>query len=196
MNQFLATLKPFKWAIIGGIIAVVILLLGGMSCSYRNDFVRSENAIIFQDKEMQNVFTIMVNNMKSQGLNQTAYKDAVIQAIDKAIQGRYGANGAQQAILFLKEDNPKIDPATYTKMANVIEAGYARFEAAQRKKIDLVRIYKNKAEMFPGALFASILGFPRKPWEELERIITSGTTKKTWETGEMDAVDPYSKDLK
>ena len=42
----------------------------------------------------------------------------------------------------------------------------------------------------------SWFGFPRKPWEELDKIITSRKTKQTWESGEMEVIDPYSSNPK
>lgn len=176
----------------------VATLLGFVSCSsyigFRQNCVSFENNIAAQDREMQNVDTEVNNSLRTQGLSAKEYGKLCIDAIKAANTGRYGADGSKAMMQWIKEQNPSIDAGIFKRIMVAAEAGYAKFAAAQRRKIDLAREYKNlieRKQQVPviGSIWAS--GFPRKPWEAFERVIVSGDTKKTWETGVKDAVDPF-----
>jgi hypothetical protein len=179
--------------IIGVIVAVLAVgVISGIM--YNNDFVKTENLIVATDGDLQNVHASIFNNIKSQGLSVEKYGDMVIKAIDASMTGRYGAKGSSAAFQWIKEENPKIDTATFTKLQQVIDAGYNNFETKQRTKIDIIRTYKNKIQVFPANLYASILGFPKIDLKKYSEVITTEETKKTWETGNMKTIDPFAKD--
>jgi hypothetical protein len=186
----------------GTIITIALALaavLGGIGLffsyvSFRQDCVSYETAIAAQDKEMQNVDTKLTNSLKTQGLAVNEYKSLVIDAFKAANSGRYGQDGSKAMLQFIKEQNPNIDASLLKKLMVCAESGYAEFASAQTFKIDKVRAYKTMVEreqQVPlwGAIVTS--GFPRKPWEEFERVIVSGDTQKTWATGVKEAVDPF-----
>ena len=185
--------------IIGGAV-VALLLIVGMCCtvsyiSFRQDCVSFENNISAQDKEMQNVDTEVTNTLITQGLSAKEYGKLVKDAIKAANSGRYGADGSKAMMQWIKEQNPNIDADIFKKFMKAAEAGYAKFAAAQRKKIDLARSYKNlieRKQQIPiwGSIVTS--GFPRKPWEDFERIIVSEDTAETWKTGIKKPVNPYT----
>lgn len=169
--------------------AAVLVALGSCTASYittRQGYVSLEVAISAQDREMQNVDTELTNNLHTQGLASQMYKQTVIDAFHAANSGRYGADGSKAMFQFIKEQNPNIDAGIYRKLMICAEAGYAKFTAAQRKKIDLCRVYRSKverAQVIPiwGGMVTA--GFPRKSWDEMERTIVSQETQDTWKTG-------------
>lgn len=181
------------------VLAAVLLFLG-VSCSdyigFRQTCVTFENNISAQDKEMQNVDTEITNSLKTQGLAVNEYGKLVKDAIVAANSGRYGADGSKAMMQWIKEQNPTIDSTVFKKIMIAAEAGYGKFASAQRRKIDQAREYKNLIEtkqQIPllGSIWTS--GFPRKPWEEFEKIIVSESTAETWSTGKKKAIDPFSK---
>jgi len=172
-----------------GIIAVIAVVFIGVY----NSCIRFENQISAVDKDMQNVHASMFNNMKSQGIAVEKYGDLVIKALEVAMSGRYGKDGSQAGMQWIKEQNPSIDPKIFSKLQVVMEAGYNKFEATQRTKIDVVKSYKNHIQTFPNNILSGVFGFPRKSWADLESIITTAETKKTWEKGEMQTIDPFAK---
>jgi hypothetical protein len=186
--------------IIGGAIGALLLIVGmGCTVSYigfRQDCVSFENNISAQDKEMQNVDTEITNSLQTQGLAVGEYKDLVVGAIKAANTGRYGADGSKAMMQWIKEQNPTIDPSIFKKIMVCAESGYAKFAAAQRKKIDLCRVYRKQLEQQQQVpIWGSIVtaGFPRKPWTELERVIVSEDTAKTWQSGIKQRIDPFKK---
>ena len=189
--------KLLLYTLIG---VAVVALLGLASCSsyigFRQNCVSFENNIAAQDREMQNVDTEVNNSLRTQGLSAKEYGKLCIEAIQAANTGRYGADGSRAMMQWIKEQNPTIDAGIFKRIMVAAEAGYAKFAAAQRHKIDLDREYKNLVERkqqipIVGSIWTA--GFPRKSWEEFERVIVSGDTKKTWETGIKEAVDPFKR---
>ena len=159
--------------------------LFGYAISVRNSLIRQENGIKAQDLDMQNVHASIYQQMESQGLVAKQYGKMVIDALDAAISGRYGEGGAKAAMLWIQEQNPNIDPSIMAKLQVTIEAGYNKFESAQRTKIDNVRTYANQLDVFPSNIVASMFGFPRIDMALANRIVTSGTTKQDFSTGEL-----------
>lgn len=185
--------------IIAGAIAALLLIVGfGCAANYistRQGYIVYENNISAQDKEMQNVDTEITNSLITQGLSAKEYGKLVKDAITAANTGRYGADGSKAMMQWIKEQNPTIDASIFKKIMVAAESGYAKFAAAQRKKIDMARVYKNAIEtkqQIPvwGGFVTS--GFPRKPWSEFESIIVSESTGETWKTGVKKAVNPYA----
>jgi len=150
-----------------------------------NGLVRSENSIEAFDKDMQNVHANLYTQLKAQDLAVDKYGEMVVEAIQAAISGRYGDKGVKGAMLWIQEQNPTIDATVLVKLQVVIEAGYNKFEASQRTKIDAVRVYKDSLGTFPRNIIASAFGFPRMDKEMMERVITSATTKKDFASGEL-----------
>lgn len=181
-----------KWIVLGVVSVALISVVAIVASSY-NGFIRLENQILAVDKDMQNVHASIFNQIKSQGLSVEKYGNLVIESINAAIGGRYGEGGSKAAFQWIKENNPTIDPNVFNKLNVAIEAGYTKFEATQRTKIDVIRVYRNKLETFPSNIVAGVFGFPKKNLDELERIITTKETKKTFETKEMETIDPFKK---
>ena len=173
-----------KWITILVIIASIGIPII-MSITYYNSFNGKEIYIQAVDKDIQNVHASFHKQMRVQGISVEKYGDMVIKALEVSMGGRYGANGSQAAMQWIKEQNPTIDPKMFEKLQQVIEAGYNKFEAVQRKKIDMVAVYQKQATNFPGLIFAGIFNFPKKPFDELGRIITSAETKIDFEKGEL-----------
>ena len=179
-----------KGLIIAGIVALGLLLLGG-SCTakyigFRQEAVSHENTIDADDKDILNVDTVLTNNLKTQGLPIAEYKDLIKESFKMANESRYGKSGSQAAMQWIKEQNPQIDSSIFKKLQTVVEIGYAKFESAQRSKIEHGRAYKSfieREQQIP--IWGSIVtaGFPRKPWDQLLQIYISGETKEMKETG-------------
>ncbi|MFC1598822.1 hypothetical protein ACFL2U_02335 [Patescibacteria group bacterium] len=177
------------------VVAVLVCGIGGCglyTMGTYNSLVRQENGIEAVHEDMKNVHASIFNQIKSQGLTVEKYGDLVIQALEVSMSGRYGKTGSQAAMQWLKEENPTISPDVFTKLQTVIEVGYNKFESTQRSKIDRIRVYENSLEQFPSSLIASSFGFPRFDLAMYKVTISSAKTKKTFETGEMETIDPFA----
>ena len=159
-----------------------------------NNLVGQEEGIKATYNDMQNVHVSIFNQMKSQGLAAEKYGNMVIQALQVGMEGRYGQNGSQAAFQWIQEQNPTIDSKIMDKLQVAIEAGYNKFEAVQRTKIDKLRIYNQNLRTFPSNLAATLMGFPKIDLQKYGATISTAETKKTFESGEMKTIDPFSKE--
>lgn len=177
-------------AVIAAIVVSAVIYAVGIN----NSFVRHENGVVAVHEDMQNVHSSIFNTIKSQGLAVEKYGAMVIEAINAAIGGRYGKDGVQGAMIWIKEQNPTIDPRTFEKLQVAIEAGYNKFESTQRSKIDRLRVYDNELESVPrGWIARSFMGFPRKVTADMRTTISSAETKEMMKTKEMKTIDPFAK---
>lgn len=184
-------------AIITLIIAGVVVVSAGIyAASVRNNFVNLEERLDAKNEDTKNVYASISNSLKTQGLAVEKYNDTVIKAIEAAISGRYGKDGSQAAMQWIQENNPTIDPAITQKLMAVIEANYQKFETAQTEKLDIVREYKTQLRVFPNNIIAGIFDYPTKDLKEIGKVITNAATTKAFETGEAEAIDPFSSEKK
>lgn len=157
--------------------------------SVKNDCARTENQLKAVFADSKNVHSSFTLGLQTQGLAVEKYGELVV----KACEATYGQGGAKAAVLLLQKQNPDIDSSVVARLQVAIEAGYARFEQVQRSKIDVVRVYRNKLDTFPVGNVAAMFGYPRCDLAKLEEIVTSAGTKKAFEQGEMEAVNPFGK---
>ena len=176
-----------------GLLIIIIIGASWFAGTY-NGLVRQENGIVAANEDLQNIHTSIFNQIKSQGLSVEKYGTMVTQAITTAIEGRYGKNGSQAAMQWIQENNPTIDSKIFEKLQVVIEAGYNKFESAQRTKIDKLRIYDNTMDsLFTGFVAKSVMGFPKKVTADMRKTITSAETTEMMKTKEMKTIDPFAR---
>jgi hypothetical protein len=117
----------------------------------------------------------------------TMYTDDLKKVFDSAISARYGKDGSQAAMQWLKEHNPNFDSAMYQKLQAMIEGGRNSFETNQKMLIDKKQMYQAEIRRFPTVVIAAILGFPKLDLTKMD-IVTSGETEKAFETKKAEEV--------
>jgi hypothetical protein len=177
---------------IGILGALALVLISGISyagCAFgfRSDCIKAEAGIKAQYSENQNNYDNMWKKFREASQVNESYAKDLKEIYQAAITGRYGASGSQAAMQWIKEQNPTIDSATYTKLQAMIEAGRNEFEAEQKQLIDRKREY----EVFLGsttALFVNpLFGFPRIDLSKYD-IVTSSRTEKAFEEKKDDEI--------
>ena len=128
-----------------GLVAILLVLVGvGFFFGYMswsNDARAFEADIPAQYTQMQNAYDNgwkkVVEIAQIPTMQQAAYKDVY----DGVMKGRYGSNGSQAMLQLIKEQNPTLDPALYTKIQQTIEIFHDQFEAAQKQIIAFKQSY-------------------------------------------------------
>jgi hypothetical protein len=132
-----------------GIFAIIGLLFVFLGAGYflgyigfRNSANQSEQDIVAQYEQAQNVYDngwkAVVEVAQVPKLQEQNYKDLY----DGVMKGRYGANGSQALLQFIKEQNPTLSDETYTKIQRTMETFHANFEASQQDLIAKKQSYR------------------------------------------------------
>ncbi len=182
-------MTPSKIFIIVAIVAVGVFgaSFAGCAFDFRSDCIKAEAGIKAQYSENQNNYDNMWKSFREMAQVNNNYADDLKKVFDSAIQSRYGANGSQAAMQWIKEHNPSLDSSTYVKLQAAIEAGRNRFEAEQKQLIDRKREYEvllgSTAAIFVNPFF----GFPRIDLTKYD-IVTSDRTTKAFEEKKDDEI--------
>ncbi len=106
-----------------GVIGAVAFLLITSYISAVNFGNRSEKGIKAQYEDMENVLAQYSLKVAEIAQVPEMYRDDLKEVYRAAIEGRYGANGSQATMQWLREQNPNFDSSLYTKIQQVMEAG-------------------------------------------------------------------------
>ena len=173
-----------------GVIASLLLIGGFTGCvvvEKYNIFVEQETGISAQFEQNKNNYDKMWKKFREAASTTTLMADDLERVYKSSISARYGEDGSQAAMQWLKEQNPNIDTSLYKNLQNMIDAGRENFSADQKMLIDKKRVYETMLKQFPTNLLASTLEFPKIDMEKMS-IVTSGKTKKAFETLEDDEI--------
>jgi hypothetical protein len=173
------------------IVAGVAVFLGFIFLTtifgFRTDCVQAEAGIVAQYKANESTYDNMWKSFREMTQVSTMYTDQVKDVFKQTISGRYGEGGSKAIFQMLKEDNPKIDPALFTKIQTAIEAGRARFNQDQTELVDKKRQYdvilKGNSALVANVFF----GFPHIDLSKYD-IVTSDQTDKAFTSKKADEI--------
>ena len=188
-----AAAAPKKsWFGPGMVAALIGLLLVGFLAifvisnvfKYQKLGVESENQIEAMYKSNQNNLGQFVLKVKESLGVAKLNNEGLDNTIRNALTGRYGDGGAQQAMLWVKENYPgAYDPSLMKTVQQTILAGRTDFEQKQNLLIDRVRVYKNDTELLWSGTWLKLVGFPRSSFDfDKYKPVVASSTAKTFET--------------
>jgi hypothetical protein len=172
---------------IGLIITLVVLLtvgavgIGSYVSSY-NFGNRSERAIEAGWENLQNILGQYSLKVKEAAQIPSMQTEDLAKLFTGSLEARYGADGSQAAMQWIREQNPLLDQSTYVKIQQIIEAGRNKFENEQTKFIDVKRVYETALGSFWQGMWLSVAGYPKIDLAKY-KTITSQHAKVTFETG-------------
>ncbi len=171
------------------LVAILIFVYVSMSISYKNEEATLRINIDKQTQVNEVRFDNTWKIIKEKGQVAEKYKDAFKDIYVSIMQGRYGEDGRQEGgfMNMLQENNPNFDNSLYKDLMQTIEAERKGFEREQKTLIALSEQHTILIKTFPGSYFLSDI----QPIEI--KLVTSGKTKKSFETGEENDVDVFDK---
>ena len=184
--------KSIKSLVILGSVGLLAFFLIGGFFGYRTDCIRAENKLDAQYSQDKNNYDNMWKKFKETAQVKNEFAEDTKALWNKAISGRYGADGSKAMFQFIKEHNPTLDPSIYNRLMSIIEAGRNSFEADQKQLLDIKNMYKDLLGSTRGLLYNWALGFPRCDLSKYD-IVTSSSTEEAFKTKQADEIDVFGK---
>jgi len=122
---------------------------------------KTEKQLIAVQQENKNILAQYGQKVQEAAQVPSMYTADLTKITNAAIQGRYGKDGSQATMQWLKEQNPNLDPGLYRQIQQIIEAGRDNFENGQKGQIDLVRQYNTQLGTFWGGMWLKFAGYPK-----------------------------------
>ena len=164
------------------LISLVVLICAGSYISAYNYGNRAEVNIEAAWTNNQNV--LGQYTLKVQELAQVPemYKNDLKEVVASALSARYGANGSQAVMQWIKEAKIPFDSKLYIKMAQVIESGRNEFAREQTRLIDEKRAYQTQLGYFWSGMWLRIAGYPKIDLNKYKPVV-AGDTAQAFEKG-------------
>ena len=110
------------------------------------------------------------------------YKNDLKEVMQAELSSRYGKEGSQANMQWIKEHAVNFDSSMYSKIQQVTEAGRNEFQNAQTRLIDVKRVYVTELGTVPRKWFLDMAGFPKVDLNKYKPVV-AGDTAKAFEAG-------------
>jgi LemA protein len=170
-----------------GIIVVLILLLlipVGMFISYSNSIKAMNNEIESQMKQVDNILLRrhdLIPNLVNAVKGYMAHEKEIFTNLNNArnrmleantVREKAAANGALESalnrLMMVVENYPQLRAnEQVNRLMDNLEGTENRLAVERKRYNDLVKVYNNKVELFPGSIFAGLVGATKKDYFEI-----------------------------
>ena len=186
-------MKNKSLVIFGSVFVVSMILLVLLVSTY---YIGVSNTANRNEKQIE----MLHNNSQSELSNYTMtiiemtkvsdkYKDGLKEIVTKTMEGRYGENGTEAIVSYLKEQNVTLDSQVYLNIQNSIVAGRKDFKNSQNMIMDACAKYKTTLDNVVSGAFLRIAGYPKmKTLESKCSPVTDEKTNKTFDTKKQESV--------
>ena len=174
-----------------GIVAVLIILLViplGMFISYSNSFKALNNEIEAQMKQIDNILLRrhdLIPNLVNSVKGYLAHEKEIFTNLDNARNRLLEANTVQEKaaasnalgsalnrLLMVVENYPQLKAnEQVNRLMDSLEGTENRLAVERKRYNDLVKEYNNKVELFPGNIFAVMVGATKKDYFEVPETV-------------------------
>lgn len=148
---------------------------------------RIENQMKAEYENLQNVLANYEQKVLTSAQVPEMYKDDLLEVAKGAITARYGENGVKSLFTAISEQNPNVDPSVYTQIQQIVESGRNDFTNAQKRFIDVKRIYETKLGHPWNGFWLSVAGYPKVNLADYE-IVTTLRTEQVFDTKIEDVI--------
>lgn len=180
-----------KKSLIKAIVFLVLFVgIGGYIVSANFAAKGMEVDIISSNEVMQNVHSSGQNSLKMQSSalkNYTKSDLAKVNALIKKYEGK-----PKLLMMAVTENSQGLDPKLHSEFMDAIQKYYTKWERAQNNKIYITQEYRKfLGTSFKGAI-AEAMSYPTADVKKImDTMIISKDTKKTFETGEDEAMELF-----
>ncbi len=119
-----------------------------------------------------------------------AYVADLKSVVNATFQGRYGADGSQATMQWIKEQNLQFDSSLYKELQVTIASGRDEFKASQDRKLEICTQYDILTAKPVSKFILSIVGYPSLDVQDKCRIVLDQGTIDTFKTGIAKPIKP------
>lgn len=145
--------------------------------SWSNYGNRTEQALDASYQNNQNILAQYTTKISEMAQVPTIYRNDLEKIISDTFHGRYGDNGSQAMVQFIKEQNLNLDPSMYKNIQTQMIAGRDEFQNAQTSLIDEVRSYKTNLGNVWSGFWLHAVGYPKVNLDLYKPVINDHTVK-------------------
>jgi hypothetical protein len=170
------------WMVVA--VATVLGLIVGIASyvSAANYGNRAEVAIQAIWENNQNILGQYTLKIQEAAQIPEMYKNDLKEVLSAEMSSRYGKDGSQASMQWIKEHSVNFDSSMHRKMQSLIEAGRNEFQNNQTRLIDEKRTYKTSLGTIPRKWFLSMAGYPMIDLDKFKPVV-AGDTRQAFETG-------------
>lgn len=165
------------------IIATGAIGIIGSYIGIHNKAVNYESTLEKYNKSSMNTLSSYTLKLKEAANVPDKYTAQLKEVIRDTFSGRYGENGSQATMQWIKEQNIPIDSSMYVKLQTIIDSGRNEFKMSQDAKLEVCANYETFRNNFYSGFMVSFAGFPKKDINELCKIVIDQTTTDKFSTG-------------
>lgn len=171
------------FAIIAAVVMGVFLTVCGVNyVSTYNYGNRTERALEAEYENLQNVLSQYSLQIKEAAQIPSMQTDDLARLFTGALDARYGSDGSQAAMQWIREQNPNLNQETYLQLQRMMEAGRNKFENHQTRFLDTKRQYETALGYLWQGFWLRVTGYPRIDLDDMN-IVKSGYAVDSFETG-------------
>jgi hypothetical protein len=187
MQEFLeAVLKNKKILAIGTVcLGLFVFVMSGVSV-YNNQ-AQLGNLYEMKVKANEAEFDNMWKKIKQTAQIPEQKKEAFKEIFLEYAEARTSEN-AGSVVNFVRESNPTLDLSVYDNLMNLISGSRDSWTMRQTELVDIARQYNQNLVMFPRNVYLGVFFDKIDP-----KVITSGKTKETFESGEDNDLDLFER---
>ena len=183
-------------ALVAALLSLGIAILFGASIifgyiGFGNEANRFENGIIAAYSNNQNVYDNGWKTVMEKAQVPDRYAKQLKELYTDTMKGRYGPNGSQALLQFIKEENPKLDPSIYVQIQQSVEIFHNQFSQAQTELVSRKQEYQN---LYTGTMHGRFYNLiARYPHIDLSKydIVTSEKTQQDFGTKKAPKLDLF-----
>lgn len=167
--------------IIGGMVFFILLLIGGSYVTAANYGNRMETQLKAKVEDNENIYANGTQKVIEIAQVPKMYEDGLAKVARAAISGRYGDGGSKAVFQFIKEQNPNVDSAVYTKIQQAIESFRDEFKNSQTQMLDIRRSYETALGSVWQGFWLKMAGYPKTDLSKFS-IVTTDTAHEAFRT--------------
>ena len=179
--------KWLPWAIVGGVLVLVVMMFVGMFNGLVSDREKAITALSNIDSQYQRradlvdnlVRTVkgvsnfeqdtltQVTNARAQVGKMTIDASASSEQIQQYVEAQSQVTGSLSRLIAVAENYPELKaPGAYQDLMSQLEGTENRIQVARSDYNEIARPYNTRIQTFPTNIFAGMFGFTARPYFE------------------------------